>query len=74
MENSIIGGEGVGSARVIFHIQFLFFFPNGIKINFRQGFFFMYRGGPPLGLLKPPPPRLHILRLELRMLRTKFCV
>ena len=56
MENSIIGGEGVGSARVIFHIQFLFFFPNGIKINFRQGFFFMYRGGPPLGLLKPPPP------------------
>ena len=47
MENSIIGGEGVGSARVIFHIQFLFFFPNGIKINFRQGFFLCIGGVPP---------------------------
>ena len=64
MENSILGG---GQQRS-FSISnfFIFFAPNGLKIIFDIEVFFMYRGGgPPLGLLKPPP-RLHryILRWQ----------
>jgi len=33
---------------------FIFLAPNGLKIIFRHWSFFLYGGGPPLGLLKPP--------------------
>ena len=50
MENSIIGGR---SCKGHFHIK-SFLVPNGLKSILDIEISFMYRGGPPLGLFKPP--------------------
>ena len=77
MENSILGGGGgVSRGHFPYPFFFIFFAPNGLKIIFRHWSFFMYRGGPPLGLLKPPPPRLHryILRWQNHVKAKIACV